>query len=63
MNENCSIIISQQILVFQEGKSKLTIRNIDRFECERVKVDGCMITVGIRCDYLLIGKNVEHFIE
>ncbi len=63
MKPDCTQITSVRLITFSENKSKLTLINVDRVVASRIKVDGCQITNGIRCDYLLIAKDIEHFIE
>jgi len=41
----------------------LTILNPDQHMGTKVTVDDCEITEGIRCDYLLLIKSQEMFIE
>jgi hypothetical protein len=61
--EKCTISNKNRLIVFQENKSKLTINNKDRVEAKQIEVDGCQITDGIRCDFLLLAKDLEIFIE
>lgn len=63
MKPECSQRVKHKLIVFEEKRSKLTIINKKGLQVIRVKVDNCEITEGIRCDYLLIAKKVEHFIE
>ena len=52
-------------IIIQENKSKYIAKNNDTALVEQYKVDGCLITKGIRCDYLLINssKLKSYFIE
>ena len=63
MRTECIQKVRSRLIVFEEKRSKLTIVNNKGITATRVKVDGCEINEGIRCDYLLIADNVEHFIE
>jgi len=63
MKEACTEIVNDKIIVFHEKKSKLSLINSERLEVTKVSIDGCEITDGIRCDYLLIANGIEHFIE
>lgn len=57
---------ANSIISFSERKSSIRFENASRRKLQKVKVDSCVIKVGIRCDYLLIdysGNTKEHFIE
>lgn len=61
---SCSKNSNQKIFSFKENKSTLTLINFDQVESECIYVDGCEIKDnGIRCDYLLIAKGLEMYIE
>lgn len=52
------------IISLSEKNSSLKINNPERREVRKIRVDGCVITEGPRCDYLIISpKNMEYFIE
>lgn len=60
----CRTESKQKKFVFKENKSKLTLVNIDEVLSESIKVDGCEINDNsLRCDYLLIAKGLEFYIE
>lgn len=63
MKKECSEIVDHKEIVFKENRSKLSILNPNRLIGTRVEVDGCEITEGIRCDFLLLIKSLEMFIE
>jgi hypothetical protein len=51
-------------IVFQEKGKKITFLNKRRIPIRKITVDGCAITAGIRCDYLVLNnKDDEFFIE
>ena len=61
---NCRTESSQKIFMFEENKSKLTLENIDQVKSTKIIVDGCEINdKTIRCDYMLIAKGLEFYIE
>jgi len=61
---NCKIESSQKLFTFEENKSKLTLENIDQVVSIKILVDGCLINDdSIRCDYMLLAKEMEFFIE
>lgn len=63
MKKECTTITKQKIITFSEKRSTLILRNTHQVPAKCVVVDGCQITSGIRCDHLMIAKDVEHFIE
>ena len=63
MKNECCNTNNNKLVIFQEARSKLIVENIDEVQATKVKVDGCEITRGIRCDYLYLIKGIEIFIE
>jgi hypothetical protein len=65
MTAHCIVETTNSIEKFEERRSVLNIKNSARREMLRVKVDGCLIVEGKKCDWLLIDKetNTEIFIE
>lgn len=63
MKEHCTETNTNRLVVFKENKSKLTIENTRQLLATKIKVDGCQITEGLRCDFLYILDNQEFFIE
>ncbi len=61
--KDCRTTSSNTVFVFQEEKSILRLTNKDRVSSTKIKVDGCEITEGIRCDYLHLAKDLEIYIE
>ena len=61
----CIKCTRNKIIKFEENKSKVTFHNLSQKEYECIRVDGCAITDGIRCDYLLrrSEEELEYFIE
>lgn len=62
-NPDCFEKTNNSKIVFEEKRSKITFNNTHRISLCRVKVDGCQITDGIRCDFLLVEDEKEHYIE
>ena len=61
---DCEFITQRRKIVLEENRRKIMIRNPREERIRRILVDGCAISVGKRCDYLLIGPdNSEYFIE
>lgn len=63
MKQECTTRTKQKIITFSEKRSTLILKNTNQVEATCVVVDGCQITSGIRCDHLMLAKEVEHFIE
>lgn len=65
MTAHCSSIIDHRMLVFEENKSRMELSNKQQRQLEKTIVDGCRITTGIRCDWLVkdIQTNSEIYIE
>ena len=62
--KKCRKKSKQKLFVFSENKSKLTLINKDEVLSERIEVDGCEINDNsLRCDYLLLAKGFEFYIE
>jgi hypothetical protein len=60
----CEITTEQSVIVLKENRSRLIIKNSRKEKVRRVLVDGCAITEGQRCDFLIIGpNNSEYFVE
>lgn len=63
MKAECVINTTDKLIVFSENRSRLTLVNNKSLRFVKVKVDGCQIKDGIKCDYLAVCNNIEHFIE
>lgn len=60
----CRTDSSQKLFTFEEKKSKLTLENVDQVISTKILVDGCEINdETIRCDYMLLAKGIEFYIE
>jgi hypothetical protein len=59
----CVETVTDKLIVFSEQRSKLTLLNNDSGEVQKVQVDDCEITSGMRCDHLAIKANCEYYIE
>lgn len=61
---SCRLLSNQPVFVYEEKKSKITFKNVDRIESESINVDGCEIQGDtLRCDFMHIAKGVEYYIE
>jgi hypothetical protein len=60
----CETTVTQSRVSLSERRSKITFLNPEQRSVRRVQVDGCAITDGMRCDYLLIDHTGhEHYVE
>jgi hypothetical protein len=60
----CERLTHDPLIVVQEHHSRFVLKNPNRFEFKSVLIDGCVIKVGQRCDYLIVGPTgIEYFIE
>ncbi|EKJ92836.1 hypothetical protein QR305_01563 [Bacteroides finegoldii] len=62
--QTCTREMTDKILVVKENKCKCIFLNPDQHLLTKIKVDGCQITEGIRCDYLILDHcHNEYFVE
>lgn len=55
---HCSETVNHSRIKVEENKRKAVFKNPDRLNYEKSTVDGCLITKGIRSDYLVSKKGV-----
>ncbi len=61
---NCKKESSQKLFTFEQNRSKLTLENVDQVKSIEILVDGCEINDNtLRCDYMLLAKGIEFYIE
>ena len=56
---DCETIIKNSNIPLKENRSEIVFENPKRLEVCVIKVDGCAITDGIRCDYALTAESVK----
>lgn len=62
--EMCIDHTRKKIISLEANKHKITFLNPNRWQIQKILVDGCVIKEGLRCDWLLIDRNLkEYFIE
>ncbi len=61
--EECLERTRNKIIVCEENKRKIIFYNNNARIVEKIKVDGCQITEGVRCDYLVNFAKIHNFIE
>lgn len=60
----CTREVTDKLLSVEENKRKCVFQNPDRCMLTRIHVDGCQITEGPRCDYLILDhRQNEYFVE
>lgn len=59
----CIRVVNDPLISLKEKKSNFVLANPDRKEITEVKVDGCAIKEGCKCDFLLLDGTFEYFIE
>ncbi len=72
----CSEEINNSIVSLKEKKSKFILHNHEKLILFKVKVDGCLINKGSKCDWLLVntknhqalfvelkGRDIKHAFE
>lgn len=61
----CVTTTTDSNIKFEEKKKVIVFHNPERKTCQKVKVDGCQITQGERCDHLLVEERTanEYFVE
>ena len=62
--KNCEEVLTHPKIKLEEQSSKLIFLNKENKMIRKIRIDGCLITSGIRCDYLVIPESgVEHYVE
>ncbi|MCX7044181.1 MAG: hypothetical protein NTX50_01675 [Candidatus Sumerlaeota bacterium] len=59
----CEKTRSDPRIVLREKRSEICFLNPLRKAIREVRIDGCVIRDGLRCDYLLIVGCTEHYVE
>ena len=58
---DCTKNTKDPIIPLSENQMKMTFLNPNRKDVRVITVDGCAITVGIRCDYLVRDERDDEF--
>ncbi|MCD8435121.1 hypothetical protein LNJ03_07385 [Tenacibaculum dicentrarchi] len=64
--DDCIEISNDKIIVFKDpGNNKCEMRflNPSQLEVSKIRVDGCKITDGKKCDFMLLANKTENYIE
>lgn len=62
---HCVIDTTDKVISFKENNRRINFQNPSSRPYKRVKVDGCAITEGQRCDNLLVSNDEteEYYVE
>lgn len=73
MCKDCTLGCQLPIIKVKENASTFEMQNQQRRKIDKIKIDGCVITSGVRCDWLFVdqlstkeiyvelkGRDVEH---
>ena len=61
--DKCTLLSTDSKIKCEENNRKITFINSKRESVRIITVDGCQITEGVRCDYLIVHNKTEYFIE
>jgi len=54
---------TEKLIVCEEHKRKIVFINDKHSLVKKIEIDGCQITDGLRCDYLVMYDKIQNFIE
>jgi len=63
IKEKCIEVLKTTKIVCEENKRKVTFINSSNISVTKMRVDGCQIIDGGKCDFLVFYDDKEHFIE
>lgn len=63
IKKECTLSSTDSKIKCEENKRKIIFNNKNRYRVEKIIVDGCQITSGIRCDFLVKHEQKEFFVE
>ncbi len=63
IRQDCIEILNSKRIVCEENKRRITFINFSNFDVSKIRVDGCQIIDGIKCDFLIKFNSNERFIE
>jgi hypothetical protein len=58
---DCEELTTDTRILLSEKQSRLCFVNNSKASVRKVKVDGCVIRDGLRCDWLIIGADQSEF--
>lgn len=63
IKKKCMLQLTDSRIKCEENKRKIVFFNPTRKKINKIIVDGCQITDGVKCDFLVTYDNSENFIE
>ncbi len=63
LNQECIEKTNDKKIVCKEKKQIIIFYNDQRKDVLKIRVDGCQITVGKKCDYLVEHDTIQNYIE
>ncbi len=63
LKDECIQILGSTRIKCEENKRKIIFLNPQRKNVKKIRVDGCQIVDGVRCDFLVTYTQTENFIE
>jgi hypothetical protein len=61
---DCEEYKNDQEIVLKENQSKVTFLNPKSKKIRVIRIDGCVITSGLRCDYAIVpNSSIEIYVE
>ncbi len=61
---DCTETVRFPKIVCKEKSANITFINRSRDDVKKIQIDNCVITDGIRCDWLVVNnEGKEHFVE
>jgi hypothetical protein len=62
-SDKCCKVVTHPLVKIEENKRRAVFKNPSRSEYEVTQVDGCLITDGIRSDYLIASEGTSVLVE
>ncbi|WP_461641383.1 hypothetical protein [Labilibaculum euxinus] len=63
IKKECTLSTTDSKIKCEENKRKIIFINKNRDNVDKITVDDCQITSGLRCDYLVKHAKKEYFVE
>ncbi len=62
--DECEETLRNPRIPLKEKKRKITFINNSKSAIRKIRIDNCVITEGLRCDWLVIDESmIEYFVE
>lgn len=63
IKDDCITKLTDSRIKCEENKRKIIFYNPSRMNVNKIRVDGCQIIEGVKCDFLVTYNKAENFIE